>query len=149
MDFHLLASFIPVFLVSMLFFVLILQMAELFINIVQFMQNELQPEDIFRSMILYLPKCMSFALPIALLFSVSYLLGTMYANNELMIVLGSGIPLISSGLATVFGAVLISAGLLVFEEKMVIPSTCLAKGFHAVCLEDRRCRWCFGCHHCG
>jgi lipopolysaccharide export system permease protein len=129
MDFHLLASFIPFFLVSMLFFVLILQMAELFINIVQFMQNELQPEDIFRSMILYLPKCMSFALPIALLFSVSYLLGTMYANNELMIVFGSGIPLISLVLPLFLGSVLLSAGLLIFEEKLVIPSTVLRKDF--------------------
>ncbi len=129
MDFHLLGAFIPVFLVAMLFFVLILQMAELFINIVQFMQNDLQPEDILRSMILYLPKCVSFALPIALLFSVSYLLGTMYANNELMIVLGSGIPLISLVLPLFLGAILISAGLLVFEEKLVIPATTMRKGF--------------------
>lgn len=129
MDFYLIGAFIPVFLVAMLFFVLILQMAELFINIVQFMQNDLQTEDIFRSMILYLPKCVSFALPIALLFSVSYLLGMMYANNELMIVLGSGIPLISLVLPLFLGAILISAGLLVFEEKLVIPSTTLRKDF--------------------
>lgn len=113
----------------MLFFVLILQMAELFMNIVQFMQNNLQIEDIIRSMLLYLPKCISFALPIALLFSVSYLLGTMYANNELMIVLGSGIPLVSLVLPLFFGALLLSAGLMVFEEKVVIPATVLRKDF--------------------
>ena len=95
LDFHLLGSFIPVFIIALLFFILILQMAELFINIVQFMQNNMQIEDILRSMILYIPECIGFALPIALLFSVSYLLGTMYANNELMVVLGSGISLAS------------------------------------------------------
>jgi lipopolysaccharide export system permease protein len=134
MDFHMLASFIPVFLVSMLFFVLILQMAELFINIVQFLQNELQPEDILRSMLLYLPTCVGFALPISLLFSVSYLLGTMYANNELMIVLGSGISLVSLVLPLFLVAVILSAGLLVFEEKLVIPSTVLRKEFMQVAL---------------
>ena len=129
MDFHLLGSFIPVLIVAILFFVLILQMAELFINIVQFMQNEVKAEDILRSMVLYLPKCISFALPIALLFSVSYLLGTMYANNELMIVLGSGIPLISLVLPLFLGSILLSAGLLVFEEKVVIPATVMRKDF--------------------
>lgn len=134
MDFHLLGSFIPVFVVAMLFFVLILQMAELFINIVQFMQNEVQAEDVLRSMVLYLPKCASFALPIALLFSVSYLLGTMYANNELMIVLGSGIPLVSLVLPLFLGSLLLSVGLLVFEEKVVIPATAIRKDFMQVTL---------------
>lgn len=129
MDYHILSSFVPVFLVALLFFVLILQMAELFINMVQFMQNDLQAKDIFKSMILYLPKCISFALPIALLFSVSYLLGTMYANNELIIVLGSGISLFSLVLPLFLGAVLISTALLVFEERVVIPVSSLRKEF--------------------
>lgn len=93
------------------------------------MQNELRPEDILRSMVLYLPKCISFALPIALLFSVSYLLGTMYANNELMIVLGSGISLVSFVLPLFLGAIFLSGGLLVFEEKVVIPATAMRKDF--------------------
>jgi lipopolysaccharide export system permease protein len=129
MDLHLVGSFLPVFIGAMLFFVLILQMAELLINIVQFMQNEVKAEDIFRSMLLYLPKCISFALPIALLFSVSYLLGTMYANNELMIVLGSGIPLVSLVLPLFLTSLLLSAGLLVFEERIVIPATVMRKDF--------------------
>ena len=129
LDFHLLGSFIPVFIIALLFFILILQMAELFINIVQFMQNNMQIEDILRSMILYIPECIGFALPIALLFSVSYLLGTMYANNELMVVLGSGISLASLVLPLFLFACALSGGLLVFQEKVVIPATVLRTDF--------------------
>jgi lipopolysaccharide export system permease protein len=135
MDRYLFGSFIPVFMVALLFFVLILQMAELFINIVQFMQNNLQLADILLSMFLYLPKCVSFALPIALLFSVSYLLGTMYANNELMIVLGSGIPLVSMVLPLFLVSIVLSAGLLVFEEKLVIPATVMRQDFMKAALK--------------
>jgi hypothetical protein len=38
-------------------------------------------------------KCALFAIPISLLFSTSFTLGTFYSNNELIIVFGSGIPL--------------------------------------------------------
>jgi lipopolysaccharide export system permease protein len=127
MDVHVLLSFLPILLVSTTFFVLILEIAELFVNIVQFMQNEVAILDILNSMLLYLPRCLSYALPIALLFSVSYQLGTMYANNELIVVLGSGISLMSLTLPLMLCGALLSAGLYLFEENVVIPSTSARK----------------------
>ena len=40
--------------------------------------------------LLYLPKCISFALPVSFLFAISYTLGLFYANNELFAIFGSG-----------------------------------------------------------
>jgi lipopolysaccharide export system permease protein len=119
---YLIKAFIPSLLTALVFFVLLLEMADLFMNIVQYTQNEASFEDIARSMILYVPKCISWSLPIATLFAVSFTLGSMYANNELIVVMGSGIPLISFVFPLIFMAIIISAGFLFFEDKVVIPT---------------------------
>jgi len=120
-------SFLPVFAVSMTFFVLLLEMADLFVNIVQYVQNDVAFGLIARSMLLYLPKCVSWALPIAVLFSVSYTLGTMYANNELIVVFGSGIPLGSFVAPLLVLSVLLSGAFFAFDDAIVIPSIAAKK----------------------
>lgn len=120
-------AFIPVFVTALMFFVLLLEMADLFINIVQYVQNEIELGLIVRSMLLYLPKCASWALPIATLFSVSYTLGSMYANNELIVVFGSGISLASFIAPLVCAALLLSAGYLFFDDTVVIPTMAAKK----------------------
>jgi len=127
LDAHVAVSFLPVFAVSMMFFVLLLEMADLFVNIVQYVQNDIAFTLIMQSMLLYLPKCVSWALPIATLFSVSYTLGTMYANNELIVVFGSGISLTSFVAPLMVLALVLSAGFLAFEDNIVIPSTAAKK----------------------
>lgn len=124
---YVLKSFLPTFLVSMSFFVLILEMADLFMNIVQYMQNEVPFASVLSTLYLYLPKCASVALPIAVLFSVSYTLGTLYANNELIVVFGSGVRLvafISPLLALTFA---VSLGYFAFEDRVVIPTVAAKK----------------------
>ncbi len=111
----------------MMFFVLLLEMADLFVNIVQYVQNEVAFTLIARSMLLYLPKCISWALPIATLFSVSYTLGTMYANNELIVVFGSGISLTSFVSPLLLLALALSAGFFVFDDYVVIPAIAAKK----------------------
>lgn len=122
LDIHVALSFVPVFAVSMMFFVLLLEMADLFVNIVQYVQNDVAFTLIAQSMVLYLPKCISWALPIATLFSVSYTLGTMYANNELIVVFGSGISLASFVFPLLLLSLVLSIGFFVFDDTMVIPA---------------------------
>ncbi|GAB1457502.1 hypothetical protein MASR2M48_28100 [Spirochaetota bacterium] len=122
LDVHVSLSFIPVFAVSLMFFMLLLEMAELFVNIVQYVQNDVPMTMIVRSMILYLPRCISWSLPIATLFSVSYTLGTMYANNELIVVFGSGISLAFVRGTLFVLALALSAGFFAFDDNVVIPS---------------------------
>lgn len=117
----------PVFAVSLMFFVLLLEMADLFVNIVQYVQNEVAFSLIAESMLLYLPKCISWALPIATLFSVSYTLGTMYANNELIVVFGSGISLASFVTPLLLLSLALSVGFFAFDDNVVIPAIAAKK----------------------
>ncbi len=117
-----LRQFIPVFFVTMIFFIILLQLADLFGNMWQFMNNEVSIKSILYISFLYIPKCISFSLPIALLFAISFTLGNLYANNELIAIFGSGISLIR------FTSPLLIAGILFcfisfyFEDLVVIPS---------------------------
>ncbi|PKL25384.1 MAG: hypothetical protein CVV47_04825 [Spirochaetae bacterium HGW-Spirochaetae-3] len=122
MDIHVAISFLPVFAVSMMFSILLLEMADLFVNIVQYVQNDVPAGAIARSMLLYLPRCVSWALPLATLFSVSYSLGTMYANNELIVVFGSGISLGAFITPLLVLSVALSVAFFAFDDGIVIPS---------------------------
>ncbi len=118
----LLVSFLPVLLMSLLFFVLILELVDLFANLWRYLNHDVPFRDIFRVMLLYLPKCVSFSIPIALLFSISFTLGNFYSNNELISVFGSGISLYQFVLPLIFFSFLLSLGWFFFEEKVVIDS---------------------------
>ncbi len=122
LDLYVLKSFLPVFIVSLLFFVLILQLADILLNIVQYIQNDVSGAGIARAALLYMPKCLSWALPIAMLFSVSFTLGNFFAHNELIVVYGSGIQLYSFMLPVFAAAALVSLGFMVFDDQVVIPS---------------------------
>ncbi|TFG85160.1 MAG: YjgP/YjgQ family permease, partial [Spirochaetales bacterium] len=122
LDVYVLESFIPVFLVAMTFFVLILEMADVLVNIVQYIQNDAPLSSVVRAAILYAPRCVSWSLPISMLFAVSFVLGNMFANNELMVVYGSGIHLGSFMLPVFVFAAVLSVGFLLFEDAVVVPT---------------------------
>ena len=115
-------SFIPVFLISLSFFVLIFQLVDLFTYLWRYLNNDIGFIDIATVAYLYLPKCVSFALPPALLFSIAFTLGTFYANNELISIFGSGISLFRFVLPFLFAGMLLSFGVFYFEERVVIDS---------------------------
>lgn len=85
--------FLPVFLASLGTFVLIIQMIDLFANIVRYLNQEVPMLAIARVQALYLPEAFIFAVPIALVFAVSYTLGSLFAENELIAVFASGVPI--------------------------------------------------------
>lgn len=122
LDRYLLASYLPTLVLSALFFMLAVALADLMANIVQYVQAGVSPAQMLRVTALYLPKCASWALPLAMLFSASYTLGTLYANNEMMVVLGSGIRLGSFLAPLLAFALLASGAFLAFEDAVVVPS---------------------------
>ena len=89
------------------------------------------PIYIVRVALLYLPKCISWALPIAMLFSVSYELGTFFTQNELIVVYGSGVNLFSFMLPVFIFSAIVSIGFLAFEDHVVIPSFAAKKDLSA------------------
>jgi len=117
-----LSQFVPVLLISLLFFVLVLQLVDLFSNLVRYLDLDVPLSEVARAQLLYVPKSVSFALPIAVLFSASYTLGLFYSNNELIAVLASGVPLHRFSLPLIMTGLLLSFGSFVFEETVVIDT---------------------------
>jgi lipopolysaccharide export system permease protein len=125
--YYIIKGFFPAFVAAVLFFVLLLEMADLFVNLVQYTQNDVSFKSIAHSMLLFIPKCISWSLPIATLFAVSYTLGSMYANNELIVVMGSGVSLISFVSPMIVMSIVLSAGFFFFEDRVVIPAVAAKK----------------------
>lgn len=121
-DWMLIKSFLPVFLAALLFFVLILQLVDLFANLVRYLSLEVPLAAIARVQLLYLPKSLSYALPVALLFAVAFTLGQLYSNNELISVFAAGMSLYRFVLPLLLLGILLGFGSVLFEERVVIET---------------------------
>lgn len=117
---YLIKLFIPTFIVALLFFVLLLQLGELFAHIVEYLQNGALIKDILKLMVLYLPKCISYSVPLAILFAGSYTMGNLYVRNELTSIFSAGISLGKFTLPLLIFGFLLSIGMIFFEDKIVI-----------------------------
>ncbi|MFP4643215.1 MAG: LptF/LptG family permease [Spirochaetales bacterium] len=122
LDRMLIREFLPVFVSSLLFCVLILQLVDLFEQLVSYIERDVSYAAIVRQQWLYMPQTVLWGFPVSLLFSVSFAMGSLYSNNELIAVLGAGrrlgrflIPLL------VFGTIS-GPALLWFEDAVVIES---------------------------
>jgi lipopolysaccharide export system permease protein len=115
-------AIVPVFLVALLFFVLILQLVDLFANLWRYVENDVSFGQIGLVALYYLPKCITFSLPIASLFAVAFTLGTYQANNELIALFGSGISLARFTMPLLILGALLSLGSFFFEDRVVIDT---------------------------
>ncbi len=119
---YLFRNFMPVCAVALLFFILILELVDLFANLWRYLANEAPLADVCRVMLFYAPKCLSWSLPVAVLFAASYTIGSMYARNELTAVFSSGYPLFALTFPLLAFGMLLSFGLFFFEDRVVIHS---------------------------
>jgi lipopolysaccharide export system permease protein len=115
-------NFIPVFLIALIFFMLILQLVDLFANLTQYLNQDIPFSQILLVQFYYLPKSVSSAIPTGLLFSIAFTLGSFYSSNELISVFGAGISLYRFILPFIFIGLLLSLGDFWFEEQVVIDS---------------------------
>jgi lipopolysaccharide export system permease protein len=115
-------TFIPVFIGTIFFFVFVFELLDVFSNLVRYIERNISIQDIGLIALYYIPKCITYSLPIGLLFSITYSLGTFYMNNELIAIFGSGISLYRLIIPFfIFGAVF-SLFMFFFEEKVAIAS---------------------------
>lgn len=118
----LLKSFLPVFFLALAFFVLIIQLMDLFANLVRYLNLEVPVSEIVRVQILFLPRAISFALPVAVLFAAAFALGSLYSNNELIAVFSSGVPYWRFSASLIVVGLVLSVGLFLFQEYVVIET---------------------------
>ncbi len=119
---YLLEQFIPVFLVALLFFVLMLELGDLFANLWKYLSNGVSLTGILRIMYLYVPKCVSFSMPMSILFASSYTMGNLYARNELTAIFASGFSLYALVVPLLAAGLFLSFGMFFFEDRVVIHS---------------------------
>lgn len=120
--YYLFRKIIPLFLGAMFFFSFVLNLVDLFMNITNYLQNNCAVKDIGKVMLYYIPKTLWYAIPVAILFSTSYGLSDMYANNELEALFASGVSLFRFTFPVLFLSVLMSYGLFVFENEVVVST---------------------------
>ena len=72
----LLRQFLPIFVLALVFFVLLLQLIDVFGNIWRYFAHDVPAGQVAWIALLYAPKCISFALPVSLLFAIAYMSGS-------------------------------------------------------------------------
>ena len=117
-----LSSLLPVFGISVLFFVLIIELADISPQLYRYVSSGVGPEVVAQIILLYLPTCIVFAVPLALLFSVAYTLGSYYARNELVAMFGAGVSLRRLIVPIVGAGWVLSVGLFLFEDAVAIET---------------------------
>ncbi len=138
LDRYLLRHYIPVFLVALAMFVVLLSLIDLFANLWRYLSYEAPGAEILKVVLHYLPKCVSYALPISLLFASAYTIGTLYSQHELTVVFISGIPLWRFTFPLLLLGGLVSLGSFFFEDRIVIPQYALKKELSRTLLKQKR-----------
>jgi lipopolysaccharide export system permease protein len=137
-DKYILKQFAPLFLIGLVLFVLLLQLIDLFANLWRYLAYDASVFDIARVAFFYLPKCVSYSLPIALLFAAAYTFGDLYARNELIIVFATGIPLKRLALSLFILGGVLSLASFHFEDQIVIKSSKIKKELSRTLLHQQR-----------
>lgn len=135
---YLFKKFFPIFIGSLAFFSLVLVLVDLLMNIQKFIQNDAPVNEVLNLMLLYTPKTIWYALPLATLFAVSYSLSDFYASNELTAVFASGVSLFRFTLPLLIFSVVLSFGMFVFEDKVVVPTFAQKKALQSELLAEEK-----------
>ena len=120
--FYMLKRFFEIFIGALFFFVLILGLTDLFMNIWNYISKGVSMKDVGLIMLYYVPKTVWYSVPIAVLFATAYMLSDFYAKNELLAVFASGISLLKFTVPLLIVAVFMSFGLFFFEDNLVVPT---------------------------
>ena len=119
---YLLRIFVPSLVAALGLFVLILELVDLFTNLWRYLAQEAPLLAVLKIMLLYLPTALSNGLPIALLFASSFTLASLYANNELTVIFGSGVSLARFTAPLFVIALLLCLGSFFFDDSVVLQS---------------------------
>ena len=119
---YMLKKFAAIFFGSLFFFVLILCLTDLLMNLWNYISKSVSPLVILQILLFYIPKTVWYAVPIAMLFATAYMLSDLYARNELLAVFASGVSLLKFTFPLLLIGVVMSFGLFFFEDKVVVQT---------------------------
>ncbi|MEM5947806.1 LptF/LptG family permease [Spirochaetia bacterium 38H-sp] len=113
---------LPVFIFTLLSFVIFFQLIDLFSNIVNYLKADLSMLEIFYLQLLYLPECIINSLSLSALFAISYTLGTLQSRNELIAIFGAGISLYRFVIPFLCLGLFLSVSYFFIQDSIAIPS---------------------------
>ncbi len=116
-----LREFIPFLLLGVLFFALILLLADFFTNSWRYLNREVPFTQVLILSLYYAPRALGFALPIGSMFAAAFALGNLGARNELIAIFGAGVPLRRFVVPILVIAALISVAGFIVEDRVAIP----------------------------
>lgn len=119
---YLYKKFLGVFIGALAFFVLVLCLTDLLINIWNYISQQVSVKTVGIILYYYVPKCVWYAVPIATLFATAYTLSDLYAKNELVAIFASGVSLLRFTIPLLVFALVLSFGLFKFEDNIVVPT---------------------------
>ncbi|MCL2208600.1 MAG: LptF/LptG family permease [Treponema sp.] len=122
LDRYLLRQFFPIFLVAVSMFVFLLLLIDLFSNLVRYLNFEVPVMTILKISFYFIPRSLSYALPISLLFAAAYTIGELYAKNELTTIFSSGIPFWRFSFSLLIVGFAASVFLFYLDDVVVIPT---------------------------
>ena len=79
---YMLKNFFPVFIGALLFFILVLCLTDLFMNLWNYISKGVSSKDVGLIILYYVPKTVWYAVPIAMLFATAYMLSDFYAKHN-------------------------------------------------------------------
>ena len=138
LDRYLLKQFLPFFLVAICFSMLLFVLIDLFINLVRYLNFEVSLADIFMIKLLYLPKTLTFSLPVSLLFATAYILADLYSRNELTAIFASGVPFWRFSFSLLVFGIAISFFSFFFNDIVVIPTYKSKNELSRILLHEQR-----------
>ena len=122
LDRYLLKQFLPVWGIAVSFFALFVSLIDLFKDLWRYLNYEVPIQQVLLVSLYYLPKSVSYALPVSLLFAAAYTLGDLYARNELTSIFAAGIPFYRFSFPLILIGLVVSFVAFFFEDRIVIPT---------------------------
>jgi lipopolysaccharide export system permease protein len=138
LDRYLVKQFLPIFFIALSMFIMLLLLIDLFANLVRYLNYEAPVREILKVSLYYLPKSLSYALPIALLFAAAYTLGDLYGRNELTSIFSSGIPFWRFSVPLLCIGLMVSFFSFFFDDIVVIPTLKVKNDLVRVLLHQQR-----------
>jgi lipopolysaccharide export system permease protein len=88
---HIVSSILKTFIATIMLCILLVLSVDLFTNLDSYVQNDIALLDILKVTLLYTPEAAMLVLPPSILFSVTFYLSQLFANNEMIALLSAGI----------------------------------------------------------
>ena len=133
---YLYKRFFVIFFGAVAFFCLVLHLADLVMNLWRYVSVGASAKDVLKVLFYYIPKTISYSVPISMLFATAFTLSTLYSSNELTAVFACGVSLLRFTFPLLVFSFLMSFAMFVFEDKIVVPSYAKKTAFQKIVMKQ-------------